>query len=148
VVALSSEGASLSPDGKLEIRFNQAIALYPRVAEATMLRELNDGFAIFSPDKDADGILNALVSAATLTPPVAPTYRGVSYSISGDRLTLKWDKAPQVLRTTDADDPIVSVSYGGLSAIVLYTGTVPSSEPVSLATLLGSNAVEVQLTAF
>ena len=145
VVAISTQGAKLSPDARVEIRFNQNIARYPLTAESTVLRALNDGFDIVSPNLDADPDQNLLVDSSTLTAPISPTYRGVSFEISGDRLILKWNKT-SALRTTDAGDPITGVVYGGLGALSLYTATLQSSPPVSLSSLIG-NTLDVQLLA-
>jgi hypothetical protein len=146
VVAVSSDAAKPSPDGQVEIRFSQAIARYPRTAEATVLQGLNNGFSIDSPDKDGDAQGNVLASPPAPPAPIPASFRGVSYEITGDRLILKWNRAG-ALSATDADDPIVSVRYGGLGALQLYTATLPTSAPVTLASLLGTTFLDVQLVA-
>src|SRR5262249_54310220 len=137
-------GAALSADGTVEIRFNHEIKLYPRVTEDTMVRQLNDSFTIDSPDKDMDGTTNELVDSSTLMDPIAPDYRGVHFAISGDRLTFSWNKG-DALSSEDQSDPIVGVTYGGLSAIWVYTGTLPSSPASSLQDLLGTATIDVQM---
>jgi hypothetical protein len=147
VVSVSSDNAALSSNGSIEIRFNHDIVAFPRVDQAVAQRQLNDAFSIDSPDENEDGNVNALVDSTTLTDPIAPSYRGVTFEISGDRLTLKWDRE-RGLTTSDTSDPIVRVTYAGLSAIVLYTGTLPSSPSRTLAQLLGgTDSLEAQLVA-
>lgn len=145
ITALSTDELALRPDGQLEIRFNQPIALDPTVNSATVQRTLNDNFSISSPNADADGNQNTLVDAGALTPPVAANYRGVSLQINGDRLVLSWNRTG--LATTDADDPIVSVTYGGFSSVMLYPTGTPNATPVSLQSLLGSGSTQVRMVA-
>jgi hypothetical protein len=146
ITALSSDNLAPQPNGDLEIRFNQPIALDPNVNAATAQRALNDAFSISSPNTDADSDQNVLVNSADLTPPIAPGYRGVSFEINGDRLVLHWNRATG-LATTDADEPILSVSYGGLSSLMLYPPGTPNATPVSLDTLLGSGSSTVNLVS-
>jgi len=146
MTALSSDDLAPQPSGDLEIRFNQPIALDPTVNASTAQRALNDGFSISSPNTDADTDQNVLVDSADLTPPIAPGYRGVSFQIDGDRLVLHWNRAAG-LATTDADEPVISVSYGGLGSVMLYPAGTANATPVSLATLIGSGSSFVQLVA-
>jgi hypothetical protein len=146
IVAMSNDTAELSPTGTLEIRFNHDIAAYPKLDQNTALRSVNDGFAVTSPDKDLDGTQNTLVDAAALAAPVPAAYRGVTWEIAGDRLTLKWDRE-HALSVSDTGDPITSVSYGNLNAIMLYTGTLPTSPATTLDVLLGTATVNVQMIA-
>lgn len=146
VVSMSTDGATLSTNGSIEIRFNHNIVLSPKTDMNVALRALNDGFAISSPDKNMDTKMNTLVAAADLPAPVEPGYRGVSWEISGDRMTLKWDRE-KALKTSDTADPIVNVTYGNLSAITLYTGTLPTSPTSTLDTLLGKASLTAQLIA-
>jgi len=146
VVAMSSQNAALSEDGHLEVRFNHDVALYPRMDQAVALRALNDAFAIVSPDRDNDTELNTLIDPGTLPDPITPSYRGVTFEVKGDRLTLKWNREIG-LATKDAMDPIDGVTYGGLSALWLYTGTLPNSPASTLADLIDSAAVQVQMKA-
>lgn len=146
VVAMSTDSAALSPNGSVEIRFNHDIVAYPKLDQMVALRSINDGFAIASPDKDMDGVVNVLVDAGSLMAPIAPAYRGVSWEIAGDRLTLKFDRE-RALTTSDTADPINSVTYGNLSAITLYTGTSPTSPAVTLDVLLGVSSISAQMVA-
>jgi hypothetical protein len=146
VVSMSSDSAALSPNGSIEIRFNHEIVAYPKMDSMVALRSINDGFSIASPDKDMDGTVNALVDAGALTAPIPPAYRGVSWDIAGDRLTLKWDRE-HGLTTSDTGDSINSVTYGNLSAITLYTGTSPTSPAATLDVLLGMSSISVQMVA-
>ena len=146
VTALSSDNLAPQANGDLEIRFNQPIALDPNVNAATAQRALNDAFGISSPNTDADTDLNVLVDSADLTPPIAPGYRGVSFEINGDRLVLHWNRATG-LATTDADEPILSISYGGLGSLMLYPAGTANATPVSLATLIGSGSSVVNLVS-
>jgi hypothetical protein len=147
ITALSSEDLAPQPSGDLEIRFNQPIALDPNVNAATAQRALNDGFAISSPNSDADADQNVLVDSADLTAPIPPGYRGVSFQIDDDRLVLHWNRA-SALATTDADDPIVSIDYSaGLGSLMLYPSGAANPTPVSLATLIGSGSTVVHLVS-
>lgn len=145
ITALSTDELALRPDGQLELRFNQPIALDPGVNAATVQRALNDAFAISSPNADADANQNVLVDAGSLTPPVAANYRGVSLEIDGDRLLLSWNGAG--LESSDADDPIVSATYGGFGSVMLYAAGSATPTPVSLLDLLGSGSTQVQMVA-
>jgi hypothetical protein len=77
---------------------------------------------------------------------VAAGYRGVTWEIAGNSLTLKWDRE-RGLKTTDPADPIVNVTYDDLSAISLYTGTLSTSPITRLDTLLGVSSLTVQMVA-
>ncbi len=145
VAAKSNDELALSPSGQLEIRFNQPIALDPSVDVAAARRTLNDSFSIDSPDEDTDTEQNVLVDAGALTPPISPTYRGVNFAIEGDRLTLTWDSGTG-LETSDADDPILSVTYGGLGSILVYPADATDPSPVTLSSLIGASAT-VQVSA-
>jgi hypothetical protein len=144
VVSVSSDNAALSPTASIEIRFNHPVVAYPRMDQAVALRAMNDAFAMTSPDKDEDGEMNELVDSSTLTAPIAPNYRGVSWEISGSSVTLKWDRE-RGLSASDTADPIESVSYGGLDSVMVYTGTLPNSPASSLADLLGVASLDVQM---
>lgn len=146
VVALSTEGDALSPTGSIEIRFNHDIVAYPKMDANLALRALNDDFVINSPDEDMDTELNELVDSADLTPPIAPSYRGVTWEIAANRLTLKWDREAG-LANVDVDDRIISVTYGSLDKIQLYTGTNPTSPMVTLSSLIGSNTLTAEMVA-
>jgi hypothetical protein len=146
LTALSTDELAPRLDGQLEMRFNQPIALDPGVNPATMQRALNDGFSIVSPNADADANQNVLVDSADLTPPIAAGYRGVSLEISGDRLVLHWNSSAG-LATSDADDPIQSINYGGFGSVMLYAADGQNPTPVALSTLLGSGSSSVQLIA-
>jgi hypothetical protein len=146
LTALSTDTLEPTPSGRLEMRFNQPIALDPGVNANTILRALNDAFSISSPDADTDTTMNVLVDAGDLTPPVAPGYRGVSLQIDGDRMILSWDSA-SALATSDADDPIESVTYGGLGSVMIYAASAQDPSSVALSSLLGSGSSSVQLVA-
>jgi hypothetical protein len=146
ITALSSDNLAPEPSGDLQIRFNQPIALDPNVNASTAQRALNDAFAISSPNTDADSDQNVLVNSADLTPPIAAGYRGVSFQIDGDRLVLHWSSATG-LASVDTDEPVLSVSYGGLGSILLYPAGTANATPVSLATLIGSGSSSVTLVS-
>lgn len=146
VVSMSNDSNDLSSDGSIQILFNHEIRLSPQMDQSVAQRTLNDGFSISAPDKDMDSTVNTLVDSADLAPQVPANYRGVSWQIAGNILTLKWDRE-RGLGTVDVEDPINSVTYGDLSAITLYTGTLPSSPTVSLDTLLGVSSLTVQMVA-
>jgi hypothetical protein len=141
VVAISSESLPLSPDASVTIRFNQPIAISPRAAESTMLKAINDGFSISSPDKDMDATTNTLVTTGELA-----NYRGVNYAISGDTLQLTWARGGALL-TTDAEDPINSVTYAGLNQLRIYPTNAAQPTDSSLGSLVGSDSIVVAVTA-
>jgi hypothetical protein len=146
VLAISTEGAALSPSGSIEIRFNHDIVAYPKMDANVALKSLNDGFSIDSPDENEDMNLNVLVDSADLTPPIAPTYRGVTWEIAGDSLTLKWNREAG-LADVDTADPIISVTYDNLDAIQLYSGTNTTSPMSTLADLLNTTSITAQMVA-
>jgi hypothetical protein len=146
VVGMSTDVAALSPSGTLEIRFNHDVVAYPKMDMNTALRSINDGFALTSPDKDMDSEVNTLVDAGTLPAPVAPNYRGIKWEISGNLIRFTWDRE-RALSVADTADPVTSVTYGNLSAITLFTGTLPTSPSARLDNLIGQASVTVQTTA-
>lgn len=146
LTALSTDTLEPTPSGELEMRFNQPIELDPGVNANTIIRALNDSFSIDSPDADTDTTANVLVDAGDLTPPVAPDYRGVSLEIDGDRLILRWSSTAG-LATSDADDPIESVTYGGLGSVLISAASAQNPTSVTLSSLLGSGSSSVQMVA-
>jgi hypothetical protein len=144
-VSVSSDAAALSPSATVEIRFNHPVVLYPRMDQTVALRALNDGFALSSENKEPMDKQNVLADAADLTEPISPSYRGVTWEIAGDRLTLKWDR--ERLAESDGADVLQSVSYGNLNSLWLYTGTLPESPASSLEDLLERTSIDVQLSA-
>ena len=146
VVGMSTDSAALSQNGTLEIRFNHDIVAHPKMDLDVALRSINDGFAISSPDKDMDMEVNTLVNSASLPAPVASGYRGIKWEISGNLIRFTWDRE-RALSVSDTGDPVNTVTYGNLSAITLYTGTLPTSPSARLDTLLGQGSVTVQMVA-
>ena len=146
VVSVSNDNAALSPAGTIEIRFNHPVVEYPRMDKQLALRAMNDAFSMTSADKDEDGDFNVLVDAADLMDPVAPNYRGVTWEISGNLLTLRWDRE-RGLAESDTGDPIQSVAFSGLDSLWLYTGTLPTSPASSLEDLVGQMTLVQQMTA-
>lgn len=148
VVSTSLSDSPLAANNAIEFRFNHEIKFWPLSAEATMTRALNDNLSIDSPNADGDAKRNVLVSAPT-TGTVAPDYRGVHATISGSSLTLQWDynsdNSNLRLAQSDKDDPILNVTFGGLPAIVLYTGTTPNEQPTLLSDLVG-NSVTIPIS--
>ena len=63
--------------------------------------------------------------------------------IDGQRLTLSWNDQ-EGLQSADQDDPIISVTYGNLAAIRLYTGG-PTAPEARLSDLLGQVSLPVQM---
>lgn len=143
VVAVSTTTAELSPTGTVEIMFNHEVKAYPRMDETAATRSLNDALVINSPDLDKDGERNRLNDAAMLTPPIDATYRGVTWEVQGQKLILSWNYESG-LRTADDGDPIVSITYGNLGAIRLYTG-IPTAPEILLSDLLGQASLTVQM---
>jgi hypothetical protein len=150
IVAMTSEAAALSPSGTVEIRFNQDIQAWPQMDQQRVLLALNRGVSINSPDKDNDTEVNTL-AAENADPTMTPAnFRGVSWEISGNRLTLKWDRE-KGLSTSDTGDPINSLIYDNLNSIQIYTGLKPTSAPMSLGTLVqsmtGNDSIDVKMIA-
>jgi hypothetical protein len=48
---MSTQGAALSSNGSVEIRFNHDIVAYPKMDQMVALRSLNDGISIVSPTR-------------------------------------------------------------------------------------------------
>ncbi|HKU38596.1 MAG TPA: carboxypeptidase-like regulatory domain-containing protein [Polyangiales bacterium] len=150
IVAMSSEAAALSPSGTVEIRFNQDILPWPQMDQAKALLSVNRGISIDSPDQDADSEFNTLADE-NADPSMTPAnFRGVSWEISGNRLTLKWDRE-KGLSSSDTGDPINSLVYDNLNSIQIYTGIKATSKPMGLGTLVsnmtGDSEIEVKMVA-
>lgn len=139
VVFVSSEADTVTPDASLSIRFNQPIAVSARVSDATMVRALNENFSIQSPDEDKDTLRNVLKD-----PDGTAAFRGVGFTVSGETLTLTWNRSA-ALAMTDADDPIESVTYGGLNAIWIYPTAAAVPVAVTLGSLLENSFVTVRV---
>ena len=146
ITALSSDDLAPLPNGDLTIRFNQPIALDPHMSAATAQRMLNDSFSISAPNTDADAEQNVLVDSAALTPPVQPGYRGVTFEIHDDELVLHWNRTLG-LATTDSDEPVLSVTYGGLDQLLVYPAGTANATPVDVLSLFGSGTPTVRLVS-
>lgn len=144
IIYNSAQLSEPAADGRVTLRFNQPIRLSPAISLPTMQRALNDNLMIFSPDSDNDDMRNML----NPTDPTAaqPTYRGADLQVSDNTLVLTWD-ASQALETTDPDDPIYELSYGGLSTLRIESAIAGDSPSRTLAQLLGSSWLDVTITA-
>lgn len=138
---LSFNSASLGvvPSGEVVLVLNQPFTIDPTQTDAAVLRALDAGIRITSFDDNNNGMTNRLRDD---TP--AGVDRGVGFQITGNRFTLRWDRA-NALAMADAGDFIREVSYGGLGAIrVRPVGGGPSTAR-SLRDLVGADSVTVRL---
>ncbi len=129
-----------SAAGEVVFVFNQDVELGPSGTADAYLGSLEQAFAISSPDKNTNGQVNAL---RPFDPAAAAGSRGLSMKLAGDKLTLSWDPGVALL-TTDAADPIRSVTYGGLNGVRLRA--TDSLLETTLGALLGANSITVQVT--
>ena len=115
----------------------------PRSKEVSAyLRSLEANFSISSPDANGDGIQNLL---EPFDPMAMAGARGLSMEVSVNKLTLRWDPA-QALMSTDAADPIRSLTYGGLDGVVLRPVSGLASDAVALDALFGAPSITVTVT--
>lgn len=130
------------PNGQVVFVFNQPIEFDPLTSADAYLKQLEQNFSIDSPDANTNGILNTL---RPFDPAAAAGSRGLKATIAGNRLTLTWDQGLG-LATTDAADPIRSVTYGGLDGVKLRPIGGDVATAVSVGTLLGPNSITVPVT--
>jgi|GEM_PF-6522219 len=141
LTANSLEVSNANADAQIVLTFNQPIELAEVLPTAELAETLDDAFEIESPDIDNDGDSNVLVSNIGDDP--GAQERGVSLAIDGNTLTLSWARDDSNFDTTDADDPIESATYSGLSNIGLRIADGRVDQEVNLATLLGTDSLTV-----
>ena len=128
--------------GEVVFVFNQPIELDPLTSTDRYLKNLEQNFLIDSPDANGNGTVNAL---KPFDPTAAGGSLGLKITVAGNKLTLTWNPA-LALATTDAADPIRSVTYGGLDTLNLRPIGGAQNTAVSVGTLLGPSAVTVPVT--
>lgn len=143
VTVVSSTAATCQPPASanamsgatITVEFNQPVEFamtgYPGGPEEA----LDDGISIVSPDANNDLTQNILKMDLSDT----AQERGVSANVTGTTLTINFNPA-MGLETSDAADPIVTVTYSGLGNVSLQRINAPSSA-LTLATLLGVGSV-------
>jgi len=127
-------------EGLAVLIFNQPISYYAEGRINEYLEAVDDATVIDSPDEDADGTQNLLNFTDD---DELLQERGTSISISGNQLQLSWSLAG--LEVADGDDPIYSVTYGGLYEVELMATDGPVMNRSSLGSLLGSSSLTVEL---
>jgi hypothetical protein len=125
------------PTGQVDFVFDQPAVFDPLMTDTAYLRALEAAFSISSPDANNNGILNTLLP---------PGMRGIHAALDGNKLTLTWGQQA-ALQPADPGDPIRSVTYVGLDAVMLRPAKAPLAGAVSLGTLLGAPSVTVPVSA-
>jgi len=117
------------------LEFNHPVELADSGYPGGAAEALDDSLAISSPDDDADTFVNALQDDVA----DSTQERGVTISIASNTMTIEWNPSIGLI-TQDTDDPILSVTYGGLANVLVRRINAPSSEQ-TLATLLGATSI-------
>ena len=128
--------------GEVVFVFNQPIELDPLSSADIEVRVLEQNFSIDSPDANANGTQNKL---RPYDPTAPASALGLTATVASNKLTVKWSSA-QALATTDAADPIRSVTYGGLDMFTIRPLGGGANDTVSIGTLLGMNSITVPVT--
>lgn len=120
------------------IEFNQSIELGSTGYAGGNAEAIDDGLQISSPDQDGDLSQNSLQADGSS----GVQERSTSISVNGNELQLSWN--PSVgLAVADADDPILQVTYGGLTNVTIQRAGGPASA-TALSAVLGINAITCQ----
>ncbi len=128
--------------GEVVFLFNEPAILDPLATPDAYVSALEAAFAISSPDKNGNGVTNKLKA---FDPTASPGSLGIGIKLESNKLTLSWDPAVALL-TTDAADPIRSVTYGGLDGVVLRPANGQGATAVTLAALFGAKSITVPVT--
>jgi hypothetical protein len=132
----------LDPTGQLILAFSQPIELDPTILQTTYQSAVEAGFTITSPDKNMNGIINTVKA-----PLMPPGQIGLSFMVTGNRLTFTWNPT-MTLATTDAADPIIFTHWGNLDLIRVRPVNAPPGTPsVPVSTLVGNTVISVQVSA-
>jgi len=140
LVVLTSDDATCTPPSVpsamsasvVNITFNADIELEDVDAAN---EALDSNISVSSPDDDADTATNTLADDASNM----SIERGVSVVAMGNTLVISFNPAAGLV-TMDPDDPILSVTYGGLAEIVVRRPGSPSSA-VTLSSVLGKASI-------
>jgi len=130
---------SVSSAAVVTIVFNEAIEAAASAYPGGNAEALDDGLSIVSPNADAD------VDTNTLRPDTSQSTqeRGVAIAIADTTLVIGWDPSTGLL-TSDAGDPITSVTYSNLGSVILQRKGSPASA-TTLSTLLGQATITCSL---
>ena len=119
----------------ITLQLNHAVEEVADAYPGGAAEALDDALAMSSPNEDADMDTNDLVDDVS---PLTQE-RGVIFDINGDTVTISWNSMVGLM-PLDPQDPIVSVTYGGLGDVMIQREGAPSSA-VSLSALLGGNTL-------
>ena len=119
----------------MTITFNQVVEFADTGYPGGSQEALDDGISINSPNANMDGLQNTLFADLSDT----SQERGVSASINGAQLTIDFNPSAG-LEVLDAGDPIIGVTYSGLTNVALRRINAPSST-MTLAALLGVSSI-------
>lgn len=143
LTANSLDISNINDDGEVVFTFNHPIEYGDAATGAQRHERIDDAFSISSPDYDDDGNFNVLVS--NIGDDADERERGTRIRISGNTLTLSWDRDDSNFATTDEDDPIEYVEYASLDSIVLRPAGGRVDQEVGLDAMLGTNVVRVYI---
>src|SRR5262249_51152922 len=129
---ISTQSGNPSTDGTVTIVLNEPAEFDPIEPPLDIKNAIDNGFSISSPDTNAN--LQRNILHINTTPNVQA--RGTSIELSGQAITLKWNKSAG-LETTDPGDRIDSITYGGLGGVRLRPIGGNASDVVTLATVVG-----------
>jgi hypothetical protein len=138
--SLETDDDGLDANATIVLTFNQDIELSPRYTLDSVNEAIDDGFDIVSGDYDLDSELNEL----TFEDEEDAQERGAHFEISGNTLTLSWDRDDSNFETQDDDDPIAVGRYN-ISSILLKPAGARTEREVFLETLLSSSTISVQV---
>jgi hypothetical protein len=134
IVASSLDTGELSENAKVVFTFDRDIVLSPIAQRRVYELAIDNGFSINSPNLDGDANVNALYAEE----------HGTTLKVSGNQLTLQWNRDASFLETRDSDDPILSATYGNLEDVVIRAKSGAPTD-YTLAELVGSNSVTVRV---
>jgi hypothetical protein len=128
------------PSARVVFFFNQTFTLDPLKRDSEYLEALDENVTINSPDRNKNAVQNVLAADESNS----KRERGVGLIIDGRSLTLTWDR-DRGLETDDPDDPVLSLTYGGLDQIVLRPEAGDRASAKTLAELFGAPAVTIEV---
>lgn len=141
-IQLAHNSATLGPeeDGVLVLVFNTPIEFDPPGAADEFIENIDANLVVAPIDGDTDGTLNEL------EPDADPDdiERGTDVEIDGNLMIITWSRS-QALATTDPDDPVTSVTYGGFDQVRIRPVDSDATEAVTLASVVGATSVTVNL---
>lgn len=137
LVYASTQSGMPMATGEVTLVFNRPIEFVPARSPAAYQAMVDANLAIFSPDDNGNFETN------TLKAPDAG--RGTKVEIRSNLLILRWDQA-QALETVDANDPILSVTYGGLYGVEIRpAGETHANYHTTVGDELRSDSITVDL---